>query len=166
MTSNPSSILDSLRDELWEIPRKAQRLPWGDIRRWTFKTHLWIEQEDDKILVVIDLHDLNVKIARDVVYQSIKKMSTLVGAICFITGKGNHSAGGPKILPMAIDISQNQADKNGWRVQSQPGKVFVIYDESKAPTIVTGELSRTIVWGVYLFFALLAMILIRALITA
>ena len=165
MTFNSSSILDPLRDELWEIPQKAKRLPWGDKRRWMFKTHLWLEHEDDKTLVVLDLHDLNVKLARDVVYQSTKKMSSSVGAICFVTGKGNNSSDGPKLLPMTIDIVQQLADKNDWNVLSQPGRVLVVYDATKSPSKVTGELSKTIVWGVYLFFALLAIILIRSLLT-
>ena len=163
MTSK--SILNTLHDELWEIPRKASRLPWADQKCWTFETHLWIESDGQNQMVVVDLHDLTVKLARDVVYKSMRSISSKVGAICFITGQGNHSSDGPRILPMTLEVVQQQAAKKNWEIQTRQGRVMVIFDADTVPEQVSGTLSKTMVYGIYLFFGLLFAILLRSLFT-
>ena len=165
MTSNSTSTVETLQDELWEIPRKAGLLPWADQRCWKFDTHIWEEVDGDKCMIVVDLHDLTVKLARDVVYKSMRTVSSKVGAICFVTGQGNHSAQGPKILPMTLEVVQQQADKKDWTIQTRQGRVLVIFDEDMVPQQVSGTLSKTMVYGIYLFFALLFAILLRSLFT-
>ena len=165
MTSNSTSTVEHLQDELWEIPRKAGLLPWADQRRWTFDTHIWEEVDGDKRMVVIDLHDLTVKLARDVVYKSLRTASSKVGALCFVTGQGNHSSQGPKILPMTLDVVQQQAAKKDWAIQTRQGRVLVIFDETAVPQQVSGSLTKTMVYGIYLFFALLFAILLKSLFT-
>ncbi len=158
-----TSVLNLLHDDLWDIPKKAKQLPWADRDCWTFKTHLWI---DDNVLFV-DLHDLSVPLARQVVQKSLKaKIAKHVAAVCLITGQGKNSADGPKILPVAMDIAQTQANKRGWKVHTQPGRVYVVCDPEHAPVAVTNQLSRTMVWGIYAFFAMLFGIVLMKLFTA
>ena len=155
------AVLDKAQDELWDIPRDAKQLPWADKRRWTFKTHLWFESD----LLVVDLHDLNVKLARKVVKKLIRKAEKWdLGCICFVTGVGNHSEDKATIRPMAIGILQDISDEKGWRLLSgTQGRLSVILDEDRAPLEVTAKLSKTMMFGVYIFLALIIVLFLRGL---
>jgi hypothetical protein len=159
-----SSVLKRLRDELWDIPKKAKNLPWALQSPWSFKTHMWMD--DDGVLIV-DLHDLSVPLARQVVTKTLKSIDvTSLSAVCLITGQGKNSSNGPKILPATIEIARNQSDKRGWDVHMQPGRVYVVLDPSHAPKSVTNELSKLMMWGIYAFFTVLFGIVLLKLFTA
>ena len=159
-----SKIMSALKDELWDIPKKAANLPWALQRAWGFDSHMWFENDGT---LVVDLHDLSVPLARQVVTKTLKVVrEDVVHTVCLITGQGKNSDNGPKILPVTMEISRRQADKKGWAVHSQPGRVYVVLDSSKAPPAVTNQLSRTMVWGIYAFFATLFGIVLLKLFTA
>ena len=159
-----SSVLKRLRDELWDIPKKAKNLPWAQQSPWSFKSHMWMD--DDNVLT-IDLHDLSVPLARQVVTKTLKNLdSTDLSAVCLITGQGKNSSDGPKILPATIEIARNQSNKRGWDVHMQPGRVYVVLDPTHAPKSVTNELSKPMMWGIYAFFAALFGIVLLKLFTA
>lgn len=162
MTS--SKTIKELHDELWDIPKKAANLPWALQRSWSFKSHMWFESDGT---LVVDLHDLSVPLARQVVTKTLKTVRVdSIHTVCLITGQGKNSDGAPKILPATVEIAQRQATKKGWEVHSQPGRIYVVLDPSKAPGAVTNELSKTMVWGIYGFFAMLFSILLAKLFTA
>ena len=149
----PSKIMTTLHDELWDIPKKAANLPWALQRKWGFDSHLWFESDGT---LVVDLHDLTVPLARQVVTKILKTIRVdVVHTVCLITGQGKHSEDGPKILPVTIEISRRHSEKKGWAIHSQPGRVYVVLDPSKAPPAVTNQLSKPMVWGIYAFFAAL-----------
>lgn len=154
-----SSVLKKLHDELWDIPKKSKNLPWAMQRKWTFKSHIWME---DGEVLVLDLHDLSVPLARQVVTKTLKTVSQ-VSSICFITGQGKNSTDGPKILPATMEIAKKQSDKKGWEVHTQPGRVYVVINPEQAPTFVTNSLSRPMVWGIYAFCAILFIIVLSKL---
>lgn len=148
-----SKIMTTLHDELWDIPKKAANLPWALQRKWEFDSHLWFESDGT---LVVDLHDLSVPLARQVVTKILKTIRVdVVHTVCLITGQGKHSEDGPKILPVIIEISRRYSEKKGWAIHSQPGRVYVVLDPSKAPPAVTNQLSKPMVWGIYAFFAAL-----------
>jgi hypothetical protein len=155
--------MEQLRDELWEMERKAEKMPWANRRKWTFSTHLWEESE----MLVVDLHDLNVKLAKEVIRKTLRVAPTLdFACICFVTGKGNKSDGKEKIRPMAIDVAGEISQKKGWRLSSgTQGRLSVIIDEDRAPAVVTSKLSKTVVIGVYIFLGIIFALLLRGLFT-
>ena len=152
-----------LKDELWDIEDKASRLPWSNLRRWTFETHLWVEQS----MLVIDLHELNVKLAKQVIRKTCQIATSMdYACICFVTGQGNKSEGKAKIRPMAIEVVGEIALKKGWKITSgTQGRLAIILDEERAPAVVTSKLSNTVVVGMYLFFALILFLFLRGLFT-
>lgn len=156
-------VLEKAQDELWEIPREAKSLPWADKRAWAFKTHLWFEND----MLVVDLHDLNVKLARKVIKKIIRKAEKWdVGCVCFVTGVGKHSDDKAKIRPMAIGLLQDISSDKGWRLLSgTQGRLSVILDEERAPQEVTAKLSKTMMFGVYIFLALILFLFLRGLFT-
>ena len=159
----PSKIMKALHDELWDIPKKAANLPWALQGSWRFDSHLWFEPDGT---LVVDLHDLSVPLARQVVTKTLKTVRVEdVHSVCLITGQGKHSEQGPKILPVTIDIARRQSEKKGWDIHSQPGRVYVVLDPSKAPPAVTNQLSKPMVWGIYAFFAALFGIILFKLFT-
>lgn len=159
----PSQTMSTLHDELWEIPKKAANLPWALQRSWKFDSHLWFENDGT---LVVDLHDLSVPLARQVVTKTLKTVHVdAVHTVCLITGQGKNSESGPKILPLTIDISRRQSEKKGWALHAQPGRVYVVLDPSKAPPAVTNQLSKPMVWGIYAFFAALFGIILFKLFT-
>jgi len=155
--------MEKLRDELWEMERKAERMPWANQRKWTFSTHLWEEPE----MLVVDLHDLNVKLAKETI-RKILRMAPSLGyaCICFVTGQGNKSDGKEKIRPMAIDVAGEISQQKGWRISSgTQGRLSVILNEDRAPAVVTSKLSKTVVIGVYIFLGIIFALFLRGLFT-
>ena len=155
--------LDKAKDELWDIPRDAKALPWADQRVWAFSTHIWLEQD----MLVIDLHDLNVKLARKVIKKISKQAEKWdIGCVCFVTGVGKNSTDKAKIRPMAIGLLQDISAKKGWRLLSgTQGRLSVILDEARAPQEVTAKLSKPMMFGVYLFLGLIIFLFLRGLFT-
>jgi hypothetical protein len=155
--------ISKLKDELWDIEDKASRLPWANLRCWKFDTHLWVEQS----MLVIDLHELNVKLAKQVIKKTSQIATSMEYAcICFVTGQGNKSQGKAKIRPMAIEVVGEVALKKGWKLTSgTQGRLTIILDEERAPAVVTSKLSKTVVFGMYAFFALIFFLFIRGLFT-
>ena len=158
-----TGAIDKMKDELWDMERKAAALPWANLRKWTFATHVWEEQE----MLVVDLHDLNVKLAKQVLKKTCQLASQMdYGCICFVTGQGNKSEGKPKIRPMAIEIVGEISEKKGWRISSgTQGRLSIILDEDRAPASVTSKLSKTVVLGMYIFFGLILFLLLRGVFT-
>ena len=156
-------ILNKAKDELWEIPREAKQLPWANQRAWDFSTHLWFEQD----MLVVDLHDLNVKLARKVIKAVCRNAQKWdVGCVCFVTGVGKHSEDKAKIRPMAIGLLQDISSEKGWGLLSgTQGRLSVILDEERAPQQVTAKLSKTMMFGVYLFLGLILFLFLRGLFT-
>jgi len=155
--------LENAKDELWDIPREAKQLPWADQRAWTLKTHLWLEHD----MLVIDLHDLSVKLANKVIKKICRKADKWdVGCICFVTGVGKNSEDKAKIRPMAIGLLQDISDQKGWELLSgTQGRLSVILDEQRAPQQVTAKLSKTMMLGVYFFLGLILFLFLRGLFT-
>ena len=152
-----------LRDELWDMEEKASRLPWANVRQWKFQTHMWEEGS----MLVLDLHDLNVKLAKEVIKKTCQIASSMEYAcICFVTGQGNKSEDKAKIRPMAIEVLGEISQRKGWRISSgTQGRVTIILDEDNAPPVVTNKLSSTVVVGIYLFLGIIVFLLLRGLFT-
>ena len=150
------------------IEKKATKLPWANEKLWTAKTHIWNESDEFGSMLVVDLHDLSLLLAGDVINKIFSMQANLdVGCLCFITGVGQHSATGPQIRPMAIELCENQADQHHWQISvGHPGRVYVIIDPERTPSIVIPRLTSLMTWSIYTFVAILVLLLLRGLFSA
>jgi hypothetical protein len=149
-----------LRNLLAEISIDAKRLPWAATQPWKESTHIWME----KGLPVVDLHDLNAKLAKRVVRKTLRKAGDLeAGALCIITGIGRNSIGEATLRNISIDIIGKAASENGWGFHPMgPGRLVLVVDEERAPPSATGRLSKTFMFWVYVFILLLFGFLFRS----
>ena len=142
-----------LRRSLEDVETRAKSLSWSERRPWKTTTHVWSEHD----LPVIDLHDLNVRLARSAVRRLIDiapRMSA--GAICLITGRGRHSMGPPALRGMvASELRKACEAEPEWRQRpGHAGRWMLITDPARAPHIATGELGIWFWIGMVLFLAL------------
>lgn len=151
----PSSSDDAavLRQALGTIQDKARSLRWADERPWTVDGHIWVEHS----LPVIDLHDLNMRLARETVRTVTPLSSELqCGAVCFITGRGRHSIGPPALRGMvAAELRRACKDHPSWDQRAgHAGRWMLITDPSRAPRVATGQLGILFWLGVVAFLGL------------
>ena len=142
-----------LRRTLSHIQEGARSLRWADERPWRVDGHIWLEHD----LPVIDLHDLNVRLAREAVRAAAAAADQLrCGALCFVTGRGRHSMGPPALRGMVAAELRRACKKNpSWDQRAgHAGRWMLITDPSRAPRVATGQLGLVFWLGVVLFSAL------------
>ena len=87
MTDVPAD-LNHVFSILKRVEEKAKTLRWSKTRPWKRSTHVWYESE----LLVVDLHDLNTKLAKETIHQCLDTLDKFeTGALCFVTGMGKNS---------------------------------------------------------------------------
>ena len=112
-----------LARRLLAVEADAQRLPWAKERAWRVDTHVsvsgpWLE---------VDLHDLSVTLALDVLHAN-----TDHGPPCvrLITGRGKHTGGQSRLREAVYDAARAA----GWRVAAVgPGRLELVRQGSIRP---------------------------------
>jgi hypothetical protein len=132
--------LRSLRRRLSSFEAAAARLPWSAERPWRTESHLWWEGS----LLVVDLHDLSVKLALAVVGASLAT-ELQTDQICFITGVGKHSRGPSPLRQAVLSLVQDFAEERGSTVHIPRG----------GRVIVPLSAPRGIGWGLWLLWGIL-----------
>ena len=143
-----------IRKRMDSIEREARSLRWAAERPWKRESHIWIEDG----LPVVDLHDLNVKLARGAVRATVEIASELqCGAVCFITGRGRHSMGPPALRGMvASELRHACQESPAWSQRAgHAGRWMLITDPARAPRVATGQLGPAF-WTMLILFACLA----------
>lgn len=140
--------VDRLRLALAEIERSAAELPWARERPWRARTHVWAEPG----LPVIDLHDLDVRLAGLALACAAEVGDSLAsGSICLVTGRGRHSIGGGKLGPAVRSELRRLCADHGWEWRpGPPGRLLLIADRERAPAAATGRIGA----GTWLLLAL------------
>ena len=152
--------IDFLQSQLTQIAVEARKLPWYKERPWSTDSHVWRE----KGVPIIDLHDLNTRLARKVIKATGRKVGELeTGCLCYVTGVGSHSMGDSPIAKMATGILSDIASHNKWGFHPLgPGRLVIISDPEKAPDAATGKLGRIWWVGIAFFFVLFFFVLLRS----
>lgn len=136
---------------LKHVEDRSKLLKWSKTRPWSRGTHIWYESE----LLVIDLHDLNAKLAKETIHRCLDTLDTFeTGALCFVTGMGKNSPGNfAKNRKMVMGLLQKKARKEeSWSIHSQGmGRVTLVFDAQRAPRSATGQLSPELKLGIGLF---------------
>ena len=140
---------------LKNVEERSKILKWSKSRPWRRNTHIWYESE----LLVIDLHDLNAKLAKETIYQCLDTLDTFeTGALCFITGMGKNSPGNfAKNRKMVLELLQKKAQKNeSWSIHSPGmGRIVLVFNPEKAPRSATGQLAPELKLAIGLFVFML-----------
>lgn len=133
MTTAPTNSEQAFK----EIEADARELRWADQRPWKTSSHLRIEDG----VVVLDLHDLNARLARRAVDRLIELApKATTGAVVVVTGRGLHSRGKAILPRLAHERMSGAARTNGWRVYiPRAGRIALITDEAKAPSWLTEQ---------------------------
>ena len=126
----PNAVADPT-EAFAPIEAAARTLRWADERPWTVRTHLRVEDG----VVVIDLHDLNARLAKQALDVLIPLASSAdAGAVVVVTGRGLHSRGGSVLPQLAHKRMLAAARDRGWRVTvPRAGRIALIADESRIP---------------------------------
>jgi hypothetical protein len=145
--------LERLRAALGAVEEEAKSLPWANDRLWRTASHVWIEQGAP----TIDLHDLNVKLANqavDAVVEIAPECES--GGFVFVTGRGTHSLGGRSSIADALGSTLDRhARAHGWEWRpTRAGRLVLVTDRTRAPSVATGELPIPIVVGGIAFLLL------------
>ena len=160
--SELSADVQNLYSILKRIEERAKVLRWAKDRPWKRSTHIWYEGE----LLVVDLHDLNSKLAKESVESCLdaaKKFQT--GALCFVTGIGKNSPGNfAKNREMVYKILQKRLQKNTeWEIHSPGmGRLILVFNKENAPKAATGQLSTELKAGMVLFGFLLVLSMLHS----
>lgn len=160
--SELSSDVQNLYSILKRVEESAKILRWAKERPWKRSTHIWYEGE----LLVIDLHDLNSKLAKESVescLNSVKKLET--GALCFVTGIGKNTPGNfAKNREMVYKILQKRLQKEqSWEIHSPGmGRLILVFNKDTAPKSATGQLSMELKVGIVFFAILLILSLLHS----
>lgn len=129
------------------VEEAARSLPWSAQKPWRCTSHLGVS--DGRVL--IDLHDLSVGLALDVVERVVEAQPT-TGAVVLITGRGKHTGGRSKLREAVLADLQ----RRGLRfVPRGPGRVELILD---------GERARRSAPGLGLLFWLMVALLLLAMV--
>lgn len=145
MSAPPADDITRLRGALAEIHRASRELRWADERPWSPATHVRWEGE----LPVIDLHDLNARLARDAVRVLLEHPAE-AGAVVVIHGRGRNTIGPTSVLRNVVhkELRRRCQQTPGWSYRLiGAGRTVWISDRSRAPAVVTGRLG----WGFWLF---------------
>ena len=140
---------------LKRVEEKSKVLRWAKERPWRRKTHIWYESE----LLVVDLHDLNTKLAKETVHHCLDTLPQFeTGALCFVTGMGKNSTGNvAKNKKVVKNILQKRARKNeSWAIHSPGmGRVVLVFEPERAPRAATGQISWELKLGMIIFALML-----------
>lgn len=145
--------LERLRTALAGVEEEAKSLPWANDRGWRAVSHVWIEHSAP----TIDLHDLNVKLANQAVDAVVELAPECdSGGFVFVTGRGSHSLGGRSDLADSVASTLDRhARARGWAWHpSRAGRLVLVTDPARAPTVATGDLPIPIVVGAVAFLLL------------
>jgi hypothetical protein len=116
----PDEVL-LLQRLLQPVEAYAAHLPWSSERPWLAQTHVRRERGT----VCIDLHDLDLKVARMVTDEMIKGRAAL-GRIRIITGRGSRSSGGKPVIRGAVLEKLRAVQKElDWELILKAGSVTV-----------------------------------------
>lgn len=128
-----------LRRSLASLSREAKDQRWDGERPWRARTHVWDEQG----VVVVDLHDLKVALAKKVVDRVVDCAGDLEGgAVIFVTGVGRHSAGKAVLPDVVAGKLQAVAAERGWTARPGPaGRQVLVLDAERAPSHLRGGVS-------------------------
>ena len=136
---------------LQNVEEKSKILKWAKTRPWRRSTHLWYESE----LLVIDLHDLNTKLAKETVLKCLDTLDQFeTGALCFVTGMGKNSPGNfAKNRKMVLNLLTKKSRKNeSWDIHSPGmGRITLVFNQERAPRSATGQLAPGLKFGIGLF---------------
>ncbi len=124
------SDLERLRGALQDVEKRAASLPWAHERQWRAQTH--VGKAGNAVLV--DLHDLSVKLGLAVVEVVARLGPGLdTGAVVFVTGRGRH-VGGHSVLRDAVTRRLGElGTQKGWSVRpAGPGRVRLVIDPAAA----------------------------------
>jgi hypothetical protein len=123
--------IERVSKSLKSVVSAAKSLDWAQGRPWTTATHIW----DENGVVVVDLHDLNAKLAKAVIGELEHIADRLVGGgLIFITGQGRHSMGVPVIKKIATGMLIRMEGERGWRSRDLgAGRMLLVVDESRIP---------------------------------
>lgn len=145
--------LQRLAEALRPVERGARGLAWNKERPWKPETHLWVERG----LVVLDLHDLSVRLALDALDAVVEQAEALDGgAVALVTGRGRHSVDGRSRLRDAVgEALAEVAEQRGWAVRApRAGRYVLVIDPDRAPRAATGALGPVFWLGVAVFVGL------------
>jgi hypothetical protein len=145
--------IQRLRTALGTVEQEAKSLPWANDRGWRAESHVWIEHGAP----TIDLHDLNVKLANQVVDAVVDVAPSCdSGGFVFVTGRGRHSFGGRSDLSDSVASTLDRhARAAGWAWHpSRAGRLVLVTDPDRAPTVATGDLPVPVVLGGVAFLLL------------
>ena len=117
-----------LQMSLMSIEDTASNLPWSNERPWTTASHVRV----DRGTLTVDLHDLDVPLAQNVVERIIESREW-VGRIRIVTGRGLNSKGAPKIRPVVIEKLRQVESQLDWEMLLKKGSL-TLRPIGKAPT--------------------------------
>ena len=149
----PSNDATLIRGKLEEVEQSSTTLKWASERPWNRQSHVWLESG----LPVVDLHDLNMRLARKAVRATLEVADELrCGAVCFVTGRGRHSMGPPALKGMVAAELRRACEENPeWSQRAgHAGRWMWIIDPKRAPRVATGQLGPAFWIGILLFIAL------------
>ena len=92
----------------------------------------------------VDLHDLKVKLAKQVVRTAVdlgERGALSSGAVIFVTGRGRHSLRHDAPVKQAVHgmLAHRCGERAGWSLrQPSAGRVVWVYDRDRAPRSVLG----------------------------
>jgi hypothetical protein len=150
ISSNPMNDITRIRSRLAELEPEADTQHWAKTRPWRVNTHVFTEGR----LPVVDLHDLNAKLARRAVRALIDDAETFEnGALRFVVGRGRHSMGPGGTLGKVVRKELKRAVANrDWKFRASGATLTLITDPSRAPASATGDLGLGF-WILMLGFA-------------
>ncbi|MAA79605.1 MAG: hypothetical protein CL916_10130 [Deltaproteobacteria bacterium] len=136
---------------LKQVEERSKILKWAKTRPWRRSTHIWYESE----LLVVDLHDLNTKLAKESIHQCLDTLDEFeTGALCFVTGMGKNSPGNvAKNRKMVMNLLRKKArKKESWSIHSPGmGRITLVFNPDKAPRSATGQLAPELKFAIGLF---------------
>ena len=132
------SDIERIRAALRTIETEADSLTWAESRPWRVETHVFAQGA----LPVVDLHDLNAKLARQAVRAVLEFAGELeAGAVRFVVGRGRHSMGpGGTLGKVVRKLLKRAVAERDWRFRADAATLTLITDPAKAPASATGDL--------------------------
>ena len=132
-----------LRAALAPIEQAATGLHWAQQRPWRAETHVFWQSA----VPTVDLHDLNAKLARQLVGRVVELHDVSAGAVCLVTGRGRHSMGQGVLGKVVGSALRKAAAGTDWQVRpAGASRWVVVFDRDNAPAAATGALG----WGLWL----------------
>ena len=128
---------ERVQQALHDVVNLAETLPWSKERPWTLNTHVFSENG----VVVIDLHDLNAALSKQVLHGvSEIALDLQGGGAIFITGRGRHSVGLPVLRRIVLGTLVRYERERGWRQRDLgAGRVLMVVNEDRIPARYRGH---------------------------